>query len=146
MQEIKANPNNYDAWFDYLRLLESDGDVDGVREVYERAIANVPPSPVKRHWRRYIYLWINYALFEELETEDMERARQVYQACLELIPHKKFTFAKMWLLFAQFEIRQKNLTQARKILVRLCFLYEELACSIYVDLVDNDSFLCQDIL
>ena len=43
---MKANPHNYDAWFDYLRLLESDGDVDQVREVYERAIANVPPSKV----------------------------------------------------------------------------------------------------
>jgi len=72
---------------------------------------------VKRHWRRYIYLWINYALYEELETEDMERTRQVYEACLQLIPHKKFTFAKVWLMYAHFEVRQKNLTQARKILV-----------------------------
>lgn len=24
-QEIKENPSNYDAWFDYLRLLESEG-------------------------------------------------------------------------------------------------------------------------
>ncbi|KAM4528727.1 crooked neck-like protein 1 [Fundulus diaphanus] len=115
-EEVKANPHNYDAWFDYLRLVESDADGDTVREVYERAIANVPPIQEKRHWRRYIYLWINYALYEELETRDPERTRQVYQACLELIPHKKFTFAKIWLLFAQFEIRQKNLPGARKIM------------------------------
>ncbi|KAK5622572.1 Crooked neck-like protein 1 [Crenichthys baileyi] len=115
-EEVKANPHNYDAWFDYLRLVESDADADTVREVYERAIANVPPIQEKRHWRRYIYLWINYALYEELETKDPERTRQVYQACLELIPHKKFTFAKIWLLFAQFEIRQKNLPGARKIM------------------------------
>lgn len=49
--------------------MESDGDADTVREVYERAIANVPPLQEKRHWRRYIYLWINYALYEELETK-----------------------------------------------------------------------------
>uniref|UniRef100_A0A3B3ZTV5 Pre-mRNA-splicing factor Syf1-like N-terminal HAT-repeats domain-containing protein n=1 Tax=Periophthalmus magnuspinnatus TaxID=409849 RepID=A0A3B3ZTV5_9GOBI len=98
-EEVKANPHNYDAWFDYLRLLESDADPDTVRDVYERAIANVPPIQEKRHWRRYIYLWINYALYEELEVKDAERTRQVYQACLDLIPHKKFTFAKMWLLF-----------------------------------------------
>ncbi|MBN3273426.1 CRNL1 protein, partial [Polyodon spathula] len=109
-----ANPHNYDAWFDYLRLVESDADPDPVRDVYERAIANVPPIQEKRHWRRYIYLWINYALYEELEARDPERTRQVYQACLELIPHKKFTFAKMWLLYGQFEIRQKNLPFARK--------------------------------
>ncbi|KAG8583775.1 hypothetical protein GDO81_008541 [Engystomops pustulosus] len=115
-EEVKANPHNYDAWFDYLRLVESDTDADTVREVYERAIANVPPTKEKRHWKRYIYLWINYALYEELEEKDPERTRQVYQACLELIPHKKFTFAKMWLMYAQFEIRQKNLHLARKAL------------------------------
>lgn len=66
---FQANPHNYDAWFDYLRLVESDADPDTVREVYERAIANTPPIPEKRHWRRYIYLWINYALYEELEVK-----------------------------------------------------------------------------
>ncbi|XP_043258426.1 protein crooked neck [Colletes gigas] len=115
-QEVKENPSNYDAWFDYLRLVESEGNVDVIRETYERAIANVPPTKEKQFWRRYIYLWINYALFEELDTEDMERCRQVYRACLELIPHKHFTFSKIWLLYAYFEIRQKNLTAARKTL------------------------------
>nr|CAG4640657.1 EOG090X01R1 [Eulimnadia texana] len=115
-QEIQANPTNYDAWFDLLRLLESEGNPDAIRETYERAIANIPPVQEKSYWRRYIYLWINYALFEELDAEDMDRARQVFKACLEIIPHRIFTFAKIWLLFAQFEIRQKNLTDARKIL------------------------------
>ncbi|KAG8011516.1 Crooked neck-like protein 1 [Nibea albiflora] len=115
-EEVKANPHNYDAWFDYLRLVENDADPDTVREVYERAIANMPPIQEKRHWKRYIYLWINYALYEELEVKDPDRTRQVYQACLDLIPHKKFTFAKIWLLYAQFEIRQKNLQGARKVM------------------------------
>ncbi|KAH9519432.1 hypothetical protein Btru_002618 [Bulinus truncatus] len=115
-EEVKTNPMNYDAWFDYLRLLESDGNLEQIRDTYERAIANIPPSQVKRHWRRYIYLWINYALYEELEAEDPERTREVYQACLDIIPHKKFTFAKIWLMMAQFEIRQKNLNGARKVL------------------------------
>uniref|UniRef100_G1RFP5 Crooked neck pre-mRNA splicing factor 1 n=1 Tax=Nomascus leucogenys TaxID=61853 RepID=G1RFP5_NOMLE len=117
-EEVKANPHNYDAWFDYLRLVESDAEAEAVREVYERAIANVPPIQEKRHWKRYIYLWINYALYEELEAKDPERTRQVYQASLELIPHKKFTFAKMWILYAQFEIRQKNLSLARRALAK----------------------------
>uniref|UniRef100_T1IV56 Crooked neck-like protein 1 n=1 Tax=Strigamia maritima TaxID=126957 RepID=T1IV56_STRMM len=115
-EEIKANPSNYDAWFDYLRLTESEGNIEAIREVYERAIANVPPMKEKRYWRRYIYLWINYALFEELLAEDKERTHEVYKACLDLIPHKDFTFAKIWLLFAYFEVRQKNLPFARKLL------------------------------
>lgn len=65
-----------------------------------------------------MYLWIYYALFEELKAKDMDKTREVYSTCIKLIPHKKFTFAKIWLLFAKFEIRQKNLQSARKILVR----------------------------
>jgi crooked neck len=43
--------------------------IERVREVYERAVAHVPPSVEKRHWRRYIFLWLDYALFEEIETK-----------------------------------------------------------------------------
>ncbi|XP_065095414.1 protein crooked neck [Ochlerotatus camptorhynchus] len=115
-QEVAENPTNYDAWFDYLRLVENEANQELIRETYERAIANVPPAKDKNLWRRYIYLWINYALYEELETEDLKRTRQIYKTCLELIPHKVFTFSKMWLLYAQFEIRCKNLQVARKAL------------------------------
>ncbi len=52
-----------------MRLCESDLTVDATREIYERAVAVVPPAPEKRLWRRYIYLWIYYAIFEELVAE-----------------------------------------------------------------------------
>lgn len=74
--ELAHEPMNYDTWFDYARLeedayreSEDETGIAKVREVYERALAQVPPSEEKRHWRRYIYLFINYALFEELETK-----------------------------------------------------------------------------
>lgn len=92
-----------------------------IRDAYEKAIAQVPPITEKYYWRRYIYLWIYYALFEELTAGDMDKTRDVYATCIRLIPHKKFTFAKIWLLAAKFEIRQKNLTAARKTLVRFRF-------------------------
>eukprot|EP00891_Asterochloris_glomerata_P001402 jgi/Astpho2/1402/fgenesh1_pm.00025_%23_10_t len=114
--EVTRSPMNYDAWFDYVRLEESAGDPARVREVYERAVAQVPPALEKRYWQRYIYLWICYALFEELEAEDPDRTREVYRTCLKLIPHDLFTFAKIWILAAQFEIRQFKLDSARKIL------------------------------
>ncbi|KAK9444405.1 cell cycle control protein [Metarhizium brunneum] len=117
-EQVKENSKNYDAWFDYAGLEESSRDADRIRDVYERAVAQVPPTQEKRHWRRYIYLWIFYAVWEELEGQDMERARQIYSTCLSLIPHKKFTFSKVWLLAAQFEVRQGQLTAARKLLGR----------------------------
>ncbi|CAG8068000.1 unnamed protein product [Penicillium salamii] len=113
---LKENPRNYDTWIDLARLEELSGDTERVRDIYERAIAQIPPSQEKRHWRRYIYLWIFYAVYEEMEMEEPERARQIYQECLKMIPHKKFTFAKVWLMKARFEIRQMELQAARKTL------------------------------
>lgn len=126
-QQVQDNPMNYDTWFDYIRLEEAEREreVDDeqveaaserVREIYERAIAKVPPTSEKQHWVRYIYLWINYALYEELVEDETERTRQVYRNCLSVIPHKHFTFAKIWLLAAQFEVRQRNVQAARKLL------------------------------
>lgn len=106
-ESVKAEPHNYDAWMDYIRLEESNGDRNAIREVYERAIGNVPPIPEKRYWERYIYLWINFALYEELEAEDLERTREVYRKCLEILPHDEFTFPELWIMLASFELRRK---------------------------------------
>jgi len=38
-------------------------------------------------------------------------------------PHVKFTFAKIWIMYAQFEVRQKNLKVARLTLVSLVYMY-----------------------
>lgn len=114
---LNEDQYNYDAWFDYIRLEESElSDPDIARAVYLRAVACVPPVSEKRYWRRYIYLWINYALYEELTAKDIVRTREVYRACLQVVPHKLFTFGKIWLMAAHFEVRQKDLAAARKLL------------------------------
>ncbi|ORX40972.1 Pre-mRNA-splicing factor CLF1 [Kockovaella imperatae] len=125
-EELAYDGTNYDAWFSLARLEEDayradkeDGeDVQPtrVREVYERAVANVPPATEKRYWRRYIYLWLQYAAFEELDTKDFDRARDVYKAAIKLVPHRQFTFAKLWLAYAYFEIRRVDVMAARKVL------------------------------
>ena len=147
-EELSHDGRNYDVWFDYARLEEGaltelreegatteeeEQAINRIREVYEKAVAQVPPGNEKRFWRRYIFLWLDYALFEEIETkvsqppitpaahkliffQDYERARQIYQTAIKLVPHKIFTFAKLWLLFAKFEVRRLELPAARKIL------------------------------
>ncbi|PHH59285.1 hypothetical protein CDD81_3502 [Ophiocordyceps australis] len=42
----------------------------------------------------------------------------LYAACLRLVPHRKFTFAKLWLMAAQLEVRQGDVAAARKLLGR----------------------------
>ncbi len=64
----------------------------------------VPPAQEKRYWQRYIYLWINYALWEELEADDPQRTREVYRAALKTIPHGQFTFAKVWTALPSLQI------------------------------------------
>jgi hypothetical protein len=135
--------------------------INRCREVYERAVENIPPIQEKRYWRRYIYLWLSYAIFEELhggeiplsylqveqEGEEqgegagnkskvvngIKRAREVYQECLKVIPHKVFTFGKIWLEAAYLEVRDKDLTAARKLLGRAIGkvppLYRSSSCS-----------------
>lgn len=130
-EELSHDGRNYDVWFDYARLEEGsyrqlreegataeeeEQAVARVREVYERAVAQVPPGNEKRHWRRYIFLWLDYALFEEIETKDFSRTREIYQTAMRLVPHKQFTFAKLWLMYARFEVRQLDLPAARKVL------------------------------
>ena len=113
---LQQDKYNYDAWFDYIWLEEKENDIERTRLVYDRAINNIPPIAEKRYWKRYIYLWINYAIFEELTVQDISKAREVYRNCLKIIPHGNFTFGKIWIFASQLEVRQKDLMAARKLL------------------------------
>lgn len=53
---------------------------------------------------------------ETIHGQDISRAREIYKAAVQLVPHKRFTFAKLWILFARFEVRQLDLIAARKTL------------------------------
>ena len=119
-EKLEQNPHDYDAWFEFAKLEQDSGDAASVRDVYERAVANIPPSSAsnetKDHWRRYIYLWIYYATYEELTNHDLVRASQVYEACLSVIPHEQFSFSKIWIYAAKLLVRRKDLAGARKLL------------------------------
>lgn len=112
---LAEDSTNYDVWFDYIRLEESNGDQERIREIYERAIAtsNMPPLLEKHYWKRYVFIWINYAIYEEMEAQDYDRARQIYRTVLSIIPHQQFSFHRLWMMFASFEIRRRNLDAAR---------------------------------
>ncbi|GAB64701.1 splicing factor [Plasmodium cynomolgi strain B] len=124
-EEIKKNPSDYDTWFNYIKLEESninlvnkDKCVYRIRELYERAISVIPPVENKKFWKRYIYLWINYAIFEELHAENVQRARDVYRNALKILKKQNFTFKKIYLLYANFEIRQMDIPKVRSIFNR----------------------------
>ena len=62
------------------------------------------------HLFAFGYWWILKYL------QDYDRTRQIYRTALRVVPHKQFTFAKLWLMFAKFEVRRLDLPAARKLL------------------------------
>ncbi|RKP03807.1 hypothetical protein CXG81DRAFT_5275, partial [Caulochytrium protostelioides] len=115
---LAADPLAYDHWIDYVQLAETmyAAEPERVRAVYDRAVAHVPPVLEKHAWRRYIYVWIFYAVWEELAQDHSQGAVDVYQRCLAVIPHARFTFSKIWLRLAECHVRRRELALARKTL------------------------------
>jgi len=113
---VRKDPLDYDAWFDLARLEEASG-AENVRATYARAEANVPPNDKdKRMWRRFVYLFIFAALYEELVAKDIGRARAQLRKGLDCVPHRTFTFAKLWIMAAHLELRAGDLAAARKLM------------------------------
>ncbi|KAL2300365.1 hypothetical protein Nmel_012338 [Mimus melanotis] len=108
-EDVKANPYNYNAWFDYLRLLESNVDAEIVREVYETAIPNVPP-PSRRNTTGTA--WIKFA---ELETiiGDIDHT----QAICELAISQPWLvmLEVLWKSYIDFEIEQEEYEKTRNL-------------------------------
>lgn len=69
---------------------------------------------------------------------------------IQLVPHKRFTFAKLWIMFARLEIRQMDLPAARKILgagIGMC--PKEALFKGYIQLeleVNGQHWLCSDMV
>lgn len=52
-------------------------------------------------------MWLQYAAFEEIDTKDYDRVRDVYKAAIKLVPHKSFTFAKVSYVCAR-QLKETN--------------------------------------
>lgn len=55
-------------------------------------------------------------LLGSFRPQDYDRARQIYATAIQVVPHKQFTFAKLWIMYAKFELRRMDLPAARKLL------------------------------
>jgi len=116
IKRCMKSPFDYDLWFEYAKLEEENANDESVRQVYEQAVKNIPPIAEKQSWKRYIYLWIYYALYEELKSHDLDRAVAIYQKCLDIIPHAKFSFSKIWIYASKLHIRRRDLNSFRKLM------------------------------
>lgn len=121
---LRENPFDYDTWWSYVNLLEGSGirSSGELRSAFNTVTASKPADNYKSVlWRRYIMFWIRYALWEEFGNNNIDTARRVWNDCLKIIPHKQFSFAKVWVGYAEFELRNsgvEGLPKFRKILGR----------------------------
>ena len=118
-ETLKSNPYDYYTWMLYFDLLEDYFPNELVTGMEGAIIKGLPPQKKRKdnNWRRYIYIWIRFLLFVELKLGDMAKCESLYKRLInEIIPHKRFTFAKAWIMYSEFEIRRGDLTAARKIL------------------------------
>lgn len=111
---------DYDTWLLYLQLLENNYP-KLVMEAFSNVLnAAIPTSRTKdKYWKQYILIWIKYLTFLELTINDIPLCGQKFEELIHnIIPNDDFTFSKIWILYAEFEIRQDNLEKARSILGR----------------------------
>lgn len=116
LEETLTHNGDYDTWFDLLQLEEKSSSVDRIRETYERALSCIPSVSTKPAWSQYIYIWLLYAAWTELEYGDISAALAIYKRCIAAVPyqHRKFSFGKLWLQYAHAEIRHGDVGAARR--------------------------------
>ncbi|KAL6276549.1 hypothetical protein ACE6H2_020150 [Prunus campanulata] len=102
----------------YIRLEEDSAPAPAnkhrIRELYARALANVPPL-CKLLWKRYVDLWIDYARYEEFvaaggDALNLEGARKILGASIGCAP-KAAIFDK----YIEMELRLGNVDRCRKL-------------------------------
>lgn len=128
IDSLKENPFDYELWLELISLEEdilegiyktsnnnqkNEEQILIIENLYEQSISNLPINNTYTEWSKYIDIWINYAAFEEIDLKDVLKAEKVYNKIIELTPHKDLNFPYLWIHFAKFLIREKNLKKVR---------------------------------
>ena len=68
----------------------------------------------------------------------MAAAKRVWQRAVKLVPHKKFTFGKLWIFYANFLLRCCELDEARKVYGRSIGLFpKEKVFKAYIEMEER---------
>ncbi|CAO3673036.1 unnamed protein product [Rhizopus microsporus] len=63
---IRESKYNIEAWNALINDIQQTGDLDAIRDVYERFLSVFPTSP--KHWLAYLELELKYSNFNEVEA------------------------------------------------------------------------------
>ncbi|KAH3679715.1 hypothetical protein WICMUC_000746 [Wickerhamomyces mucosus] len=112
--QLVENPRDYDTWWLYLTTIQ-DQPIETQRLKFKESYKIQPSSNTKNNWKRYIFLFIRHAIWEEFHGE-VEKVEEIFQNLTNLLKINKLNFSKIWILYSNFAIRQNNLIKARKLL------------------------------
>lgn len=119
-QNVTRDPHDYDSWWELAKIKEASELTLSAAAVLRSAVSIKPADAMKLIlWRRYVFLWIKLALLLEFELKEPAQARETWKNALATVPHELFSFAKLWIMYAEFDLRTaKCLHKARKVLGR----------------------------
>ena len=122
---LSERKQDYDTWWLYLDFIEENFpsqmliSLENATDLDNKPSLSPTQDKVDISWQRYLFLWIRRLIYLELKSNDIDRCRELYNKIIEeIIIPLKVNYNKIWLMFAQFEIRQENIDMARKILGR----------------------------
>ncbi|KAL6450711.1 CLF1 Pre-mRNA-splicing factor CLF1 [Candida maltosa Xu316] len=124
LRDINENPYNYESWWEYITILQTNAlNTIELVSAFKKVTSTVPEDQDKTmNWRQYVMFWIRYALWEEIDNKHIDSARSIWNEALKKIPSQRFSFAKIWIGYAEFELRNNDATEGlskfRKILGR----------------------------
>ena len=137
-EKLQASPKDYETWWMYLTLLidsslETSETV--ISQKFDVSISNAPEGNEPHQWVALWYLHYRYSLWLEFDLKDVGRAQQVYDHFAGILPHKKVALIDFWLKYADFKLRNSDLTEMRKVLGQaIGFTSSEEIIKYYIDI------------
>eukprot|EP01091_Cochliopodium_minus_P008222 TRINITY_DN1820_c0_g1_i2.p1 TRINITY_DN1820_c0_g1~~TRINITY_DN1820_c0_g1_i2.p1 ORF type:complete len:668 (-),score=225.36 TRINITY_DN1820_c0_g1_i2:59-2062(-) len=110
--KLRQNPNNVQEWHKRVSLYTEMGAYLDVVDTYKNALKTVDPMQSSS---KVSTLWINYSRFYE-DNDQIENARKIFQQATKAKFQKLDDLASVWSQYVEMEIRNKNYTQALKII------------------------------
>ncbi|KAH3901959.1 related to Pre-mRNA-splicing factor CLF1 [Saccharomycodes ludwigii] len=121
-EQLLNNPTLYTVWWIYFDLLENTStNTDNLKEAFElfEGISSTPNSLEKTdEWKQYIWIWIRILTTSELKY-GVRHTTSKYEYLVNQVLKKiqKFTFGKIWVMYAKYLIRNLgDVKKARKTL------------------------------
>nr|XP_011470568.1 PREDICTED: protein crooked neck-like [Fragaria vesca subsp. vesca] len=113
-------PSWFKLWYQYIRMELMLGNVDGARQLYQKAASEHGLSLGAD-------LWISYAQFEDRNGNEIDRAhrvRAVFEQCIQC--YKGAPRAQAWIWYANFEEDFGGVSGARNVYERGIESYEKI--------------------